>query len=518
MADRAGPKQATKAIIGPWHLSCGVLIALLFVLALPDLLSPPISPTILRQTQTYILTRHFGEAGFSLAGLYTDMNGPVPLHLVYEFPLYNFAVGLLFAVFGPAFFWGKLVSLIASITGLLILLHLLRTRWSESVAIRAGLFYVSCPIALLLAASFQPDAVAMVFMFGSLALLGRWQNGNGLGHWAWFCLLLLAAGLTKFPVLVPYVPLIVGAVLWRDRRWRIPRIVELALAIAIFVVPFVGWYLYRARLMTPESLVGEQSAFLIGDLSRFLHAGFYVKPGFIVGAMVCCGVGLVPAAFGLRGLEPAGRLLAAGVPLYFVVIPTAADQTYYAYPLVPIFALLLGRGLWRLEQFAPARHRGWVRGLFAAAWIAGLAVVAPYTLRHDNVTLAAATAVRRVSGPDDLLFVMNMHDRGVGIGLLNSSIVTLAERRGWNVRFEAPSVAVLLPQIEARRQAGARWLVATWYTQDLDPWFTPFLPASFSRCPRFADQPVDGHGLAEQLALHYPIVVQGLNFAVLRLE
>ena len=134
------------------------------------------------------------------------------------------------------------------------------------------------------------------------------------------------------------------------------------------------------------------------------------------------------------------------------------------------------------------------------------------------MTLAAATAVRRVSGPDDLLFVMNMHDRGVGIGLLNSSIVTLAERRGWNVRFEAPSVAVLLPQIEARRHAGARWLVATWYTQDLDPWFTPFLPASFSRCPRFADQPVDGHGLAEQLALHYPIVVQGLNFAVLRLE
>jgi hypothetical protein len=79
-------------------------------------------------------------------------------------------------------------------------------------------------------------------------------------------------------------------------------------------------------------------------------------------------------------------------------------------------------------------------------------------------------------------------------------------------------MAVLLPQIEARRREGARWLVTTWYTPDLDPWFASLLPASFSRCPRLQGVPVDGRSLTAELARKFPIVARGENFAVLRLD
>ena len=67
--------------------------------------------------------------------------------------------------------------------------------------------------------------------------------------------------------------------------------------------------------------------FFFGDLSRFLRPGYYFKPGFILGAMVLCGAGVPLALLGLRKLDRATALLFAGVPFYFVLIATAAEQT-----------------------------------------------------------------------------------------------------------------------------------------------------------------------------------------------
>ena len=518
MPDVIGPNLATKANTGPWRRSCGVLLAFLFVLALPDLLSPPISPTILRQTQTYAQTVHFLAAGFSPTGLTIDIDGPKPFHVVYEFPLYHALAGSLFALFGPAFFWGKLVSLLAALAALNEFLQLVRRRWGDAVALRAGLLFASCPITLLLASAFQPDALALFLALLSVTRLVRWRDEPVPRHWWWFLVALLAAGLAKFTLLVPLLPLL--AVLAWTPRGRLQPLTfpQLAAAALVFLAPFVGWYLYRAQLMDPSYLASEDRQFFLGDLGRFLHAGFYLKPAFILGAMVCCGTGLGLLAAAFRQLDRVGGLLLAGGALYFVLIPTAALQTYYALPLVPIAAVLMAQGALALEVAAAPRFRGAARTALAVAWFAGVAIAAPYTLRQDRVTLAAAEAARTVSQPDEFLLVMNMHDRGVGIGGFNPAIVTLAERRGWNVRFDSPAVAVLLPQIEARRREGAHWLVTTWFTPDLEPWFAPLLPAAFSRCPQVQGVPVDGRSLTIELARRFPVVTRGKNFAVLRLD
>jgi hypothetical protein len=496
-----------------WWVNLG-LIGLLVLLSLPDLLSPPISPTIWRQTQTYAQTTHFVESGFSLHGLTIDIDGPRPLAAVYEFPLYHASVGTLFVFLGPAYFWGKLVSLAAMAASLLLFLRLARDEWGSAVAARAGFFFASSPITLLTSTAFQPDALALALNAAAIAALVRWRQNPALWRWLTFLGIMLASALAKFPVLVPFLPLFAAGTLRIGGRWRVPTIAEALATLAIFVVPFVAWSLYRTTLMESTSLVLNSTMFFFGDLSRFLDASFYMRPVFILGAMVMCGVGIPLALVGLRGLDAVGRLLVAGALFYFVLFPTAAFQTYYALPLVPLLALVMARGMLRLEPLGPAR----VRAVVMVCWVAGFCVAAPYTLRHDDVSFAAARAAAEVSQPDDLIFVMNMHDRGVSIGGLNTSIVTLAGRRGWNVDFDTTDANALRAQIEERRAQGARWIVATWFSEDLDPWFTPLLPAQFSRIPTFKGRPVDGRGITDRLSQHYPAVARGANFAILQLK
>jgi hypothetical protein len=117
-----------------------------------------------------------------------------------------------------------------------------------------------------------------------------------------------------------------------------------------------------------------------------------------------------------------------------------------------------------------------------------------------------------------LILVANLHDRGVGIGGFNSTIITLSGRLGWNVAYAEPAIQSLRAQAEARRAQGARWMVITWFTPGLDPWVNRFLPATFSRVPRVHGTPVDGEAIATALAADFPITARGSNFVVLSLD
>jgi len=511
------PQAGVPPPSATWRRTVLLLTTLLVALSLPDLFSPPISPTILRQTQTFSQTVNFVGAGFSLHGLAVDLDGPVPVGTAHEFPIYQTIVGGLFKALGPSFFAGKLVSLIAMTAALLAGLRLVRERWGEASAARAGFFLAACPITLLMSTAFQPDAVAIALGALAAAAFVRWKESPGLAQWALFLALLLLAALAKFTVLVPFIPLAVGATLFHRGGFRMPTVAEAAAFVLILIVPFVAWSIHRTTLTDPRWLSVEGAMFLVGDLTRFLNPLFLAKLAFILGAMVLCGAGIPLAALGLRGRDAAHWLLVCGIPFYYLLIPTAAEQTYYALPVVPALALLGAKGSLWIEERLPQRRRATL-AVVVVAWLGGLAVAGPYTLRHDNVSLDAARAVASVSAPGELILVANMHDRGVGIGGFNSTIMTLSGRRGWNVSAAEPTAGSLAAQAEARRAEGARWMVVTWFTPELEPWVNRFLPAAFSRVPRVHGMPVDGASLADTLASGFPVAARGPNFAVLSLE
>jgi hypothetical protein len=490
--------------------------ALLLVLAARDLHSPPISPTIHRQTQTYVQMRQLADRGPSWDAFSIGVDGPTPFRAIFEFPIYHVLAAGLMRLISVSWFWPKLISLLAALITLASLRCWLAQHWGRDVAALAVTLLATIPVFLLLATAVQPDSLALAASAGLLLVMERWRSAPSAPRWAAVLALALTALLVKFTVVVPFVPALVWLYLRRSSSFRRPAPAELASTVAFVVLPFLWWLRLRAAHTDPAFLQLDRALFLGGDLGRFLSPRFYVKPFFIVGAMVCAGVGLPLVVVGLRKLGALGWALVAGIPLHYLLIATVADQVYYALPLAPTFALLIARG-WLLIEGRLTAQAWALRVAAGALWCVGLLVAVPYTLRHDDVTWQAAKALEAASARSDLVLVLNAHDRGVGIGGYNPSLLVLADRVGWTISPARAAAHEVTAAVERRRGEGARWLVATWYSPALEPWVNSFLPATFSRQPRLQGVPVAGEQLISALTERFRIAARGPNFIVLDL-
>ena len=489
----------------------------LLALALPDLVAAPISPTIHRQTQTYVQIGNLAAHGFSWDAFSLGLDGAKPFRAIFEFPIYHALSAVALRFVSHSWFWPKLLSLLATCAAIMSLRVWISRRWGGGVGGLATVVFAAMPIVLLMATAIQPDALALALTVGLLIAMERWRLSPLLSRWLVVLVLGLLALLVKFTVVIPFVPVLIWLYLQSPSGARWPRAADIATAVLVVGLPFIWWLRVRGRHTDPAFLQLDRMLFFGGELRRFLSPGFYVKPMFIIGAMVCAGAGLPLAVLGLRRLDPVGWALVAGIPLFFLVIPTAADQTYYSFALAPIFAILIARGWLAVEVRFPSRVAQ-ARAVMILACVAGLAIAVPYTLRRDDVTWNAARALAGVSRADDFALVLNMHDRGVGIGGFNPAMLVLAERNGWNLSPATADVSAIAAAVSHRRSEGARWLVATWFTAELDPWFTPLLPAAFSRQPRLQGQPVDGRAIVQALMQQFSSAAAGENYVVLRLD
>lgn len=490
-----------------------LLMGLLIVVCLYDLMSPPISVTIVRQTQTAMLTDNFLKEGFSLKGLYTNINGREGLKVAYEFPIYNFIVGLFFLLFGSNPFWGKLVSLFGACILLSVFHRLAKSISDNLTAFYAALFFIFSPINVLMSTSFQPDAVGLMFLLLSIFMLDKWRKFSNILFIAGFSVSLLLCGLCKYPLLVPYIPICILMFLFPHGKFKFPRIVEMLIPVVLFMVPFILWYMYRSRLTDPMLLAGESNMFLFGNLKRFLSAVYYVRPAIMLCVLIFCGTGIVYFIFGLRRIPIWGLTLLAGIPLYYIVVPTAANQYYYLYAIIPITAFFMARGVIGAVSYFE-KHRLTVFNYLLCLFF-GLCVLfgITYVLRMDKVALSASKGLCEVSKADDLIFVINMHDRGTSVGGINPAIFYFSNRSGWNIqRFDPDNIENVISQINSGRERGARWLVITWYTPDMEPWYSKYLPSQFRRTLNF-----DSRNISDKLKQYYPVKLAGSNFAILNL-
>lgn len=491
----------------------GVLIALQVLVSLYDLFSPPISSTIWRQTQTAMLTGNFVKYGFHLSGLYADLNGNQPLLMVYEFPIYNFIVGLFFIIINNSFFWGKLVSLASSIISLLCLFRLFTKLFSRNIAILSGLFFIFSPIGVLMTTSFQPDSLGLMFLLISIYFLVMWREKYSFKFFLFFAFFLLAAGLTKIPIIVPYIPLIAIAILFRQGMLRRPQYNEIIAFSFVFIVPILIWYIYRGSIMDSALVKNESGMFLFGDLSRFLKINFYVKPFYMLFAYIWCGSGAIFFFSGLKQIRGLDVCLLLGISIYFIVIPTVSDQHYYLYACLPIFCLFMAHGLLALYRCSLNHKLVFIIYGCLVVYLCGFLVSATYLLRHDKVVYSAAKELNEVSEHSDLSLFIGMHDRVNLGGFYDPSFFYLSERKGWNIVSHGQNIKSVLKDVLGIREQRVPWLVLTWYTPDLEPWFEPFIPKNLKRDPG-----INGQSLLLDLIKHYSVVRIDQNYAILKLR
>lgn len=491
-----------------------LLMVLLITISIYDLFSPPATRTIWRQTQTAMLTENYVRNNFSFNGLYVNMNGNEKLMTVYEFPLYNFVVGMLFLVFNNFnVLFGKIVSLLSSLISLFALYQVIGKLYGKQIALLSGLFFILSPLGMLMRTSFQPDAMALMFLLFAINYLYEWNIKDNEKSFVLFAICCLFASLIKIPIIIPYLPIIAAAIYYKKNKHKANNIIEALVIFTLLIIPIIGWYYYRIQLTAPIQKADEVAKFMIGDMSRFMSPDYYIKPAFTSMAFIFCGTGTIYLICGLWRLSIIELMLILGVPLYFILVPTIRDQYYYLYSIVPIYALLFARGFMVVYNYCKNNKMLFVSYTILTIYVICFVLSTMFVLTQDRVMLYAAEAVRKVSQPNDLILSINTHDRGIAIGSNNSSLFYLAQRKGWAIWGDYNIFNQIHEQIGIKNEKGAKWLVITWYTPDLEPWFSPYLPNNLRRDPG-----VNGKELYNYMKKRYKTVCIDNNYAVMQLK
>jgi hypothetical protein len=494
------------------------LALLLLATSLYDLTAAQFSaPTIMRQAQTAMLSENFAREGFKLQGLYLNIHGNDRPIMAYEFPIYNALAGIFFLTinFNPV--WGKLISLLASFLSLFFLVTIVSKRYGQQIALFSGLFFLLSPLTIMMQTAFQPDALALMFTLSSLLVLDRWYRDRSYPWLALLSILLLLGGLAKYPILVPFGPVLALAFFSAHGRFRTPRLLELLIIVVLFAVPLVLWYTYRAQITHSDfNAPGMSSMFLIGDLKRFLSPAYYINPLYIIIVLACSGIGVLFLLTGLARGSLLDLAIALGIPLYFIIIPTASVQHYYFFPCIPLVALIMAKGAVRFNEMCKQRNLAILKySTYALYVLAGISLAFYImVLRQDKVLYDAARTVSRISAPQDLIFVMNMHSRTNSMGSNNPTLFYLSGRKGWNITDALP-IEASIEQIEHRKEQGAKWVIISWYTPDLETALEPFIPKSANTA---IDPGIDGKRYFQELKKRYTVEFESKNYALLKLS
>ena len=478
-----------------------------------------------------MLTENFAKEGFSLSGLHLNITGREKPLMIYEFPIYNFVVGCLFLVAGNNPFWGKAVSLFCSILCMLFLIRNIRRQYGKRLSLLSGFFFVFSPVGLMMYTSFQPDVLGLMFVMISLWLLAQWTQSRSILVFVLFSLTLLVAGLAKYPLLVPYLPLMALVLFPKTMKMAVQDIKFLAIFLVLFVVPLVSWYLYSRMFLTDYYRSSQllDSMFLDWGLNSFFFLpSYYIKMAYTIPFLSLSGLGLLFFVLGLRRLDAIQVALLVGIPFYLIIIPTVKDQWYYLLACVPIFSLFMAKGFISIVDWSVNYKRKLLLIIFTTAFFAGFVLCASFTLSRDNVLLEASNALNRVSNPDDMVFFVNLHNRAIGVGSANPALSYLSKRSGWNIKLQGGGwktqykgfdVQDIMNQIEKSKKNGAKWVLVTYYTKALEPWISAFIPKQYQRDPSVSFPGVDGGALIKLLheQMNMPIEVEGPNFVVFRM-
>jgi hypothetical protein len=454
-----------------FHRTLLCALICLWLISSWDLFAPPISQTVWRQTQTSELSRSFAQSGFSFDGLTLPVAGPDRVSLVYEFPLYNFLQGALHGLGIEVAFAGKLISLMCASVTLALVMRWVWIRHGRNAAIAAGLFFIFSPVSVLMHTSAQPDTLCVALLALATMLLFDQIRTSWSFSLAMLCGAI--AAVVKFPSVIPWLPVFGVGVFYTKGRFQAPRAVEW-LAILAGAALFLSWHWFREQNFedTLQSKETIRAMFLFGDLGRFFRANYYLKPAITYTIFLGGGIGMLLLASGLVRRHWPAVLVVSGSALYYIVVPTVADQYYYLYPLAPLLAVVVGHEWPKGKLVAPAYT------LAAACLALGLFFIYPYVLRRDEVTYHAALTFKDVSSKNDLVLFAPNHDRVIGRGSFNPTFFFFSERRGW--------ISGARDMNEIKRDAvarGARFIVATTYTPDLEVWWSRLLPRAFRNDP-----------------------------------
>ena len=441
-----------------------IVLALGLALRLIGLQEPLIDKQAWRQTDTAAIARNFYEEGNGLYYPRVDWRGTTSGHVETNFPLYPFAVSLLYGVAGGSCEWiGRLVAALCS-TATAALLYLLALRFGIGPlgALLGGLFYLLFPLSIYYGRVFMPEALMLLLSVGALWSFARWSEGGDRWSFALAALLAALCFVVKIPTLYLGFPLV--ALAWARWGWRLLLKPSLWLYLVLVLVPAVLWYWHASLLFEETGLtfgIWNRYGYDKWDRSLLLEAGFYLTMLTRFWHSIYTPVGAVLVLAGLA-LWPTQRrewvpwVWLGGLLLYLFIIPEGNRKLhYYQLPFAPVGGLLAGRAVEAIMGGGGADRGGWSRlarnfnplqrVVLIGALVIGVGVysawaVGPYYEQPNNLhkyyrSCHLAGQILDAKLPQDAMLVVGDLDENAGAPHRSQSPTLLyyCHRKGWQI-------------------------------------------------------------------------------------
>lgn len=410
-----------------------------------------------RQADTSAVSRNFVKYGFdvmhprmdNLSNVQSGLDNPRGYFFA-EFPVFNVLQAGGFILFGHFTIeeWGRLISIISSVAGMLFVFLLVRRHANSFAALASLFFYAFIPFSIYYGRTILPDSLGLAFLLGGLYFFDTWllftipsavkhiKSKQVLREYLFFVISLLSSicALLVRPHVVFFLPVFVY-LLWKNfglsffKKWQVYLYTLLA------VLPFGFWRVWMTQY--PEGIPASAWLFNEGNI-RFTGAFFYWLFAERIGRLILGYWGTSLLVLGLlwkRGKNYGFFIwFFLGSLLYMIVIARGNVQhDYYQYITIPSIVMLLGCGLDGFVRFPKEYMNKWMSyGLACVVTIFMLAFGWYYVRDYFNINnlaiVRAGEAVNRLTP---------MNARIIAPYDGDSSFLYQTNRFGW-ASFEKP--------------------------------------------------------------------------------
>jgi 4-amino-4-deoxy-L-arabinose transferase-like glycosyltransferase len=329
-----------------------------------------------RQVDTSSVSRMFVDNGFNLfvptyqdvSNIASGFENPHGYRFV-EFPIYNALQAGFFVAIGGLTLegWGRLVTIIASLSTSLLLFLLVRRYLDNKTALFASFFYTFLPYSIYYGRTLLPDttmvaaSIAGVYFFDTFvrSLLKKEKK-----QWVFFVLSILfcAAAL----LLKPFAVFVLAPIAYIVVRNRVLFNWKVLVIGALSILPLVAWRLWMQNFAAG---IPVSDWLLNGGNVRFQPSFFYWVfdhhiAKYILGSF---GFGLIAMGLFKKAKEKdylfSFAFLLSSLLYIFIVARGNLQHDYYQIVIIPAIAIFLGRGASFLLDFTDKTNK--IIGIFA---------------------------------------------------------------------------------------------------------------------------------------------------------
>ena len=190
----AGPLVTTPLTASPtWRRDRVLWLLVLGALAvrLINVDAPVIGRHAWRQADTAAVARNFHANGYDFARPQVDFGGAGEGYCEMEAPVYPYTVALIYGLTGVWEGWGRLVSALCSLVGIVFMYRLVRWTSGRQAALWTAAFLGFLPLFAFYSRTFQPEAMMLMSSALGIAAFATWTK---TGAWRWWWL--AVAGIT----------------------------------------------------------------------------------------------------------------------------------------------------------------------------------------------------------------------------------------------------------------------------------------------------------------------------------